>query len=231
MDAEVAELEFELGKVQFKLRQARALAGEVTKEHRGAMRRDLSTKTWEPSQRAERIADLERRLAGARAEWARLRPGLEIKREGAAAFEPSAVALHEAGHAVVALALGVEVRRVLVKKDGGGLCYTETYDELRARGITARAAAFYQACMALAGGAADPEGAPSSTDVRIAKNAIASGGGGIAEWEKSEARTRALVKQNHAAIRQVALALDRRGELTGREVANMLGGKPLLDTS
>lgn len=142
-------------------------------------------------------------------------------------FGPSDTAWHEAAHAVVAIAQGTKVDHIALRRDGGGYCQAETFDDLRRRGLTAAQAARRRAIIALAGGLASPETHASPSDESNARNAIASAGGGGEMWLECRQQASNLVTRHRKAIRDVALALDRRTRLSGDQVRRLMKGLPL----
>lgn len=154
--------------------------------------------------------------------------GAAFEPQSAADFNPSHVAMHEAAHAVVSIALGTKVESIWLTEDGGGRCRFERFDDMVARGERTQHAAYCRAVAVLAGGLVCPSSPRSRADEAIARNMTAEAGASVEFWQRVERRAVRMVEQYRCDIFRVATALDRRRKLTGDQVANIMEGKPLL---
>ena len=94
------------------------------------------------------------------------------KAYSATGAEPSDTATHESQHAVVAYALGLRVKRTVLRAAGGGYAEIEAPDELAARtGLPIEEAARRYPVAAMAGGLGLKRGS-SAGDRRLAKAAV-----------------------------------------------------------
>jgi hypothetical protein len=130
--------------------------------------------------------------------------------------KPSDLALHEAGHAVIARRLGIACSGVVIRKDGGVARIAPPRDRDAVRS--------YAVCV-FAGGVAC-NGMPSGQDMALIWASAETAGfdkAAVAEWRD---RAEALVTKHRADIETVAGALEARRSLTGDEIDALIGIEP-----
>ena len=154
------------------------------------------------------------------------------KKEGPGSIHPrpfhlmkSQIAYHEAGHAVIARVVGIELERVLIT-DSGGVAYLGQIDDAESDVLltfAGPAAELYYCPCDGAGWAGDKEDAAAALiilcDYEPSLPAY------YQLWDQLECHSRNLVEANWAAIERVAEALIAHGELNQDEVDNLIFGE------
>jgi Peptidase M50B-like len=136
------------------------------------------------------------------------------------------VAIHEAGHAVIARALGFEVREVLINSDDSGLTHCMRRREATHQYVLVLMAGPIAQHLANQGFKRDRkiEAVTWAQDLQHIRAHMAGLGNEAKPWRVYQAGARRLVRDRWPIIRRVAGELLRGGRIDGKRLDQIIAG-------